>query len=133
MSGSAHVRYRLFETLALDKEFLITCAGTSVFQHVLNGISWVHGPAGALKSAGLGEADGRRLSAQVLLTRGKATGIMDIAKFVFGGMAGTPLSGLSQFGKTFVMRLGFSWAWNWCTAQQLHMACFDTWAKPPPA
>ena len=30
-----------FEMLALDKEFLITCAGTSVFQHILNGISWV--------------------------------------------------------------------------------------------
>ena len=80
--------YRLFERLALDKEFLVTCAGTSVFQHVLNSITWV------------------------LLTRGKATTLVDIAKFMFGGMAGTPLSGLSQFGKTFLMRFGFSWAWK---------------------
>lgn len=101
--------YRLFQSLALDKEFLVTCAGTSVFQHILNGISWV------------------------LLTRGKATGIMDITKFVFGGMQGTALSGLQQFGKTFVMRLGFSWAWNYATAMQLHLPAFDPWVPPPAA
>ena len=75
--------YQLFQMLALDKEFVVTCAVTSVFQHVLNSITWV------------------------LLTRGKATTLLDITKFMLGGMQGTFLSGVSQFGKTFVMRFGF--------------------------
>lgn len=94
--------YMLFQNLALDKEFLVTCAGTSVFQHVLNSITWV------------------------LLTRGKTSTLWDITKFMLGGPNGTVLSGVSQFGKTFAMRLGFSWAWNWCTAQNLSMPVFDS-------
>ena len=39
--------------------------------------------------------------------------------------AGTPLSGAMQLGKTFVMRFGFGWAWNWCSSQQLDMPVFD--------
>ena len=62
---------------------------------------------------------------RVLLTRGKVTTLLDITKFMLGGPGGTVLSGLSQFGKTFLMRFGFSWAWNWCTSQQLSMPCFD--------
>ena len=97
--------YMLFDRLALDKEFVVTCAGTSVFQHVLNSITWV------------------------LLTRGKASSLLDITKFMLGGPNGTVVSGLSQFGKTFVMRLGFSWAWNWCTSQQLELPVFDPFLK----
>ena len=93
--------YMLFDRLALDREFLITCAGTSVFQHVLNSITYT------------------------LLMRGKVTTLLDIVKFTLGGMNGTVLSGVSQFGKTFLMRLGFSWAWNWCTAQNVPMPVFD--------
>jgi hypothetical protein len=92
----------LFQTLALDKEFVVTCAGTSVFQHVLNSITWV------------------------LLTRGRGASLLDITKFMFGGPNGTVLSGVSQFGKTFLMRFGFSWAWNWCTTQNLPMPVFDS-------
>lgn len=94
--------YRLFQTLALDKEFVVTCAGTSVFQHVLNSITWV------------------------LLTRGRGASLLDITKFMFGGPNGSVLSGVSQFGKTFLMRFGFSWAWNWCTTQNLPMPVFDS-------
>jgi len=97
--------YSLFQALAIDKEFVVTCAGTSVFQHVLNSITWV------------------------LLTRGKTASLLDITKFMFGGMAGTPLSGLSQFGKTFLMRFGFSWAWNWCTTQQIDLPVFDSFLQ----
>ncbi|KAL1525540.1 hypothetical protein AB1Y20_020395 [Prymnesium parvum] len=86
--------YMTFEMLHLDREFLITTGGTTVFQHVLNGITWV------------------------LLTRGKSASLPDILKFIFGGMNGTATSGLFQFGKTFVMRFGFGWAWNWCSSQQ---------------
>lgn len=97
--------YMLFDRLALDREFLITCAGTSVFQHVLNSITYT------------------------LLMRGKVTTLLDIVKFTLGGMNGTVLSGVSQFGKTFLMRLGFSWAWNWCTAQNVPMPVFDRFLK----
>jgi hypothetical protein len=93
--------YRLFERLHLDHEFCVTCAGTSVFQHVLNSITWV------------------------LLTRGRATTLVDIFKFMLGGLSGTALSGLGQFGKTFAMRFGFSWAWNWCSSQEVQMPVFD--------
>jgi hypothetical protein len=97
--------FMLFDRLALDKEFAVTCGGTSVFQHVLNSITWV------------------------LLTRGKASTLGDIMKFMLGGPGGTVVSGLSQFGKTFLMRLGFSWAWNWCTTQNLPMPVFDQFLK----
>ena len=100
----AHM-YRLAERLHLDKEFMTTLVGTSVFQHVLNSITWV------------------------LLTRGKASTLGDIMKFMLGGPGGTVVSGLSQFGKTFLMRLGFSWAWNWCTTQNLPMPVFDQFLK----
>jgi len=97
--------YMTAEMLHIDREFFITTGGTTVFQHVLNGITWV------------------------LLTRGKAATIPDILKFIFGGMQGTALSGALQFGKTFVMRFGFGWAWNWCSSQQVDMPVFDAFLK----
>jgi hypothetical protein len=93
--------YRLAERLHLDRDFVVTLVGTSVFQHVLNSITWV------------------------LLTRGRATTLVDIFKFMLGGLSGTALSGLGQFGKTFAMRFGFSWAWNWCSSQEVQMPVFD--------
>jgi len=99
--------YRLFERLHLDHEFVVTCAGTSVFQHVLNSITWV------------------LLSSKA----GKAASLFDILKFMFGGPNTTVLSGASQFGKTFAMRFGFSWAWNWCSSQEIDMPCFDAFLK----
>jgi len=95
--------YMLFERLHLDREFLITTGGTTVFQHILNGITWV------------------------LLTRGKSATLPDMLKFIVGGMHGTALSGAMQFGKTFVMRFGFGWAWNWCSSQQVDMPMFDSY------
>ena len=100
LSWQAHM-YRLFERLHLDKEFCVTLAGTSVFQHVLNSITWM------------------------LLTCGRSVSLWDMTKFMFGGIEGTVLSGASQFGKTFLMRVGFSWAWNFSTSQQLPMPVFD--------
>ena len=69
----------------------MTCAGTSVFQHVLNTVTFV------------------------LLTNGKQTTLGQIGSFLAFGLNGTLVSGISQFGKTFLMRLGFGWAWNWCS------------------
>ena len=54
--------------------------------------------------------------------------------FILGGLKGTPLSGLQQFGKTFMMRLGFSWAWNYATTSHIPMPVFDDFlseAKTP--
>ena len=48
---------------------------------------------------------------------------------MFGGPNTTVLSGASQFGKTFAMRFGFSWAWNWCSSQEIDMPCFDAFLK----
>merc|ERR1712185_506516 len=44
--------YMLFERLALDKEFVVTCAGTSIFQHILNSVTWVLLPSGKLTTLG---------------------------------------------------------------------------------
>ena len=44
-------------------------------------------------------------------------------------MEGTALSGAAQFGKTFLMRLGFSWAWNYATAQNIPMPAFEAYLK----
>ena len=49
----------------------------------------------------------------------------DLLRFIVGGMHGTALSGLSQFGKTFIMRLGFGWAWNYASSQEVNMPVFD--------
>jgi len=51
---------------------MTTAMGTAVFQHVLNGVTWT------------------------LLTKGKSAGLMDMAKFILGGMGGTVLSGAAQ-------------------------------------
>jgi len=97
--------YNLSEKLHLDNEALVTIGGTTVFQHVLNGITWV------------------------LLTRGKAATLPDIMRFIVGGMQGTALSGITQFGKTLIMRVGFGFAWNWCSSQKLDMPVFDPYIK----
>lgn len=97
--------YMLFDMLHIDKDFLVTCAGTTVFQHILNGVTWV------------------------LLTKGQSATLWSIGSFVLGGMQGTVLSGASQLGKTFVMRFGFSFAWNWFTCLNLEMPAFDAALK----
>ena len=51
----------------------------------------------------------------MLLTNGKQTTLGQIGSFLAFGLNGTLVSGISQFGKTFLMRLGFGWAWNWCS------------------
>lgn len=76
-----------------------------MLQHILNGITWV------------------------LLTRGKSARLPDILRFIVGGMAGTPLSGITQLGKTFAMRLGFGWAWNYFSSQDPQMPVFDGFLK----
>eukprot|EP00967_Tisochrysis_lutea_P018950 scaffold21497_cov32-Tisochrysis_lutea.AAC.1 len=96
------------DMLHLDKDFATTAMGTSVFQHVLNGVTWT------------------------LLTKGKSAGIVDMTKFILGGMGGTFLSGAAQFGKTFVLRSLFGFAWNWFSSQEVDMPVFDAVLKTKP-
>ena len=93
--------YMTFDMLRLDKEFAVTCCGTAVFQHILNGVTWV------------------------LLTQGQAATLGSILRFTFGGMGGTILSGAAQFGKTCLLRTTFSFSWNWFSGQPVHMPCFN--------
>ena len=97
----------LFENLALDKEFVVTCAGTSVFQHILNSVTWV------------------------LLTNGKQATLGQIGGFLAFGPNGTLLNGMAMFGKTFLMRLGFGWAWNWCSTMSntIDFPTYDAYTK----
>ncbi len=60
-----------------------------------------------------------------LLTKGKGAGLAEMLKFTLGGMGGTVLSGLTQFGKTLVLRSLFGFAWNWCSSQEINMPAFD--------
>ena len=66
----------------------------------------------------------------VLLTHGKQSTVGQIGSFLALGLNGTLLSGISQFGKTFLMRLGFGWAWNWCSTQSntVHLPVYEEYA-----
>jgi len=90
-----------FDMLHLDKDFITTAMGTSVFQHVLNGVTWT------------------------LLNKGKASTLGDIARFLLGGMSGTALSGAAQFGKTFILRSLFGFSWNWFSSQPVDMPAYE--------
>ena len=70
-------------------------------QHVLNGVTFI------------------------LLTKGRSSGLGEMLKFIVGGMHGTALSGLAQFGKTFILRSLFGFSWNWFSSQEVDMPAFD--------
>lgn len=89
------------EMLHIDKDFVTTALGTSVFQHILNGVTWV------------------------LLTQGKAATLGSIMHFTLLGMNGTVLSGAAQFGKTCLLRTTFSFSWNWFSSRPVDMPVFD--------
>tara|TARA_B110001452_G_scaffold80054_1_gene65460 strand:- start:1727 stop:2533 length:807 start_codon:yes stop_codon:yes gene_type:complete len=93
--------YALFDRLHVDQDFAITTTGTTVFQYILNAVTFV------------------------LLTKGKSATLRDMVGFMVGGMGGTLLSGMSQFGKTLFMRTGFGFAWNFASSQPVDMPAFD--------
>jgi hypothetical protein len=99
-TGQQHT-YQLLERLHIDNDFAVTSFGTSVFQYILNAVTFV------------------------LLTKGKATGLKDIAAFIAFGMEGSLLSGIAQFGKTLFMRSCFGFAWNLASSQPVDMPAFD--------
>lgn len=93
--------YRLSCALCIDMDFLTTAAGTSVFQHILNAVTFV------------------------LLTRGNQATLMDIGRFLLFGVNNTLASGLTQTLRTFVMRTLFGLSWNMASSQQWPTPAFD--------
>jgi len=85
----------LFNTLCIDTSFFVTLFGTGVCQYILNGVTFV------------------------LLQKGRAMTLGDVGRYVGGGINGSPLSAVNQFGKTLGMRFGFCSVWNWCSSQPL--------------
>lgn len=74
--------YKLFETLAIDQSFFITLFGTSFFQHILNGVTFV------------------------LLTFGRKGKISDIGSYVREGGLG---QFAKTIGMRFSFVLGWNW------------------------
>ena len=74
--------YKIFETLAIDQSFFITLFGTSFFQHILNGVTFV------------------------LMTLGKKGRISDIGKYVREGGFG---QFIKTIGMRFSFVLGWNW------------------------
>ena len=87
--------YNVCDTLCIDKEFFKTVVGTSIFQHILNGITYV------------------------LLTHGKNTRMLHIGRYLTGGLDGTAASAMQQFARTVSLRLGFCGVWNWLGSQKV--------------
>ena len=74
--------YKIFETLAIDQSFFITLFGTSFFQHILNGVTFV------------------------LLTFGRKGKISDIGSYVREGGLG---QFAKTIGMRFSFVLGWNW------------------------
>uniref|UniRef100_A0A7S1J3Y1 Uncharacterized protein n=1 Tax=Eutreptiella gymnastica TaxID=73025 RepID=A0A7S1J3Y1_9EUGL len=94
--------YSLCETLCIDTDFFKTVVGTSVFQHILNGITYV------------------------LLTHGQKTRMLHLGRYLTGGLDGTAASAMQQFARTVSLRLGFCGVWNWLGSQPVaHWEAMD--------
>lgn len=93
--------HKVSRALCLDMDFLTTAAGTSVFQHVLNAVTFV------------------------LLTRGNKSTIGDIFRFLCFGVNNTLASGAAQTLRTFVMRTLFGLSWNMASSQPWETPAFD--------
>ena len=91
----------VFNYFCVDEAFFYTLLGTSFFQHVLNGITFV------------------------MLTKCKAAGMKDYGNYIVFGLEGSVLSGLQQFGRTLMMRFAFCTSWNWLSSQPRQLAFLD--------
>ena len=91
----------LFDTLCLDDSFFVTLIGTSVFQHVLNGTTFI------------------------LLHKGKLASGTDLKNYMTKGTSGKAGGGVEQFIRTLGMRFGFCLAWNWCSSQPVDKSAAD--------
>ncbi len=95
--------FALFETLALYADFLTTVVGTAIFQHLLNGVTFV------------------------LLTKGNANVFRDFGKYLSGGTSGTVGGSITLFMRTVALRTLFCWSWNFCSAyNNSPVKCIDS-------
>lgn len=78
------------DALALDQTFLITVVGTTVFQHILNGVTYV------------------------LLEKGRFNVLRNLGAYLTGGLNGTAAGAVQLLARTFMMRFFFVLTWNWC-------------------
>jgi len=93
--------FRMSKVLCLDVDFFTTAAGTSVFQHILNAVTFV------------------------LLAKGNKSSLGDIAKFLLFGVNNTLASGAAQTLRTFFMRTLFGLSWNMASSQSWDTPVFD--------
>lgn len=91
----------VFDGLCLDKSFFVTLLGTSVFQHILNGTTFI------------------------LLTRGKAASVRDFGRYITGGVEGTAVGGVKQLLRTGGMRFLFCLTWNWLSSHSQEYEWMD--------
>lgn len=93
--------FKAAKALCIDVDFFTTAAGTGVFQHVLNAVTFV------------------------LLARGSKTTLLDVGRFLLFGVNNSLGSGAMQAVRTLMMRAGFGLAWNMASSQQWHTPVFD--------
>ena len=96
------------DALALDQTFLITVVGTTVFQHILNGVTYV------------------------LLEKGRFNVLRNLGAYLTGGLNGTAAGAVQLLARTFMMRFFFVLTWNWCSSNDLHVFDFVTAAADAP-
>lgn len=93
--------FRAAKTLCIDLDFFTTAAGTGVFQHILNAVTFV------------------------LLVKGNKSTLFDIGKFLLFGVNNTLASGAMQAVRTLMMRAIFGLAWNMASSQPWETPVFD--------
>ena len=92
----------VFDALCLDRSFFVTLCGTSFFQHILNGTTFV------------------------LLAKGKAATAAHFGRYLAGGLDGTVLGGVRQVMRTVTNRFLFVLSWNWLSSHSQSYAWMDT-------
>lgn len=93
--------FKAAKVLCIDIDFFTTAAGTGVFQHILNAVTYV------------------------LLIRGNKTSLVDVGKFLLFGVNNTLTSGAVQALRTLLMRTVFGLAWNMASSQKWETPVFD--------
>ena len=96
---------RVCEVACIDISFFTTLLGTSVFQHILNAVTYV------------------------VLKGGRAAGAKEVGVYLARGIGGTYASGAAQLARTVGMRFAFCLTWNWCSSQEVVYPSLDTAAK----
>jgi hypothetical protein len=94
-----------FDVVCIDEAFFVTLLGTSAFQHILNGMTFV------------------------LLARGRKASVADLGRYMRGGATQQDYCGGGwQLLKTFAMRFFFVVVWNAMGSQKMDLASVEAGA-----